>query len=403
MKVEIGFDLSVSGVGDWLTLDDTTKGVLDGTTYTLAGEVLVDVTDSVRSVSSNRGRSRTLEKFTAGGATVVLDNRDRAFDPMETSSPYHGQIVPRKQLRISVRGRNLFTGNIEDWSWDYTTGNDATATVDAIDGFAVLAQANLTPGTATAQTTSARISAILDDVGWPATTRVISTGDATLAADVIGDSDNALSYIGTVETSENGAAFINVDGAFTFLSRSDLQDFSTGGLTFGTGGIPFVEYAAASLTEEMKNQVSVTWSAGTAVGGTAVASDAASQAAYGVFDASYDTLLADGTQAQTLADFLVSVYKNPTYRIDSITVALHGITQAEADQVLALELGDIVQVVWTPQGSGDVISQYVVIDSIEHSAVPLAHTVTFKLSQSFAAFTLDDAAFGVLDTSRLGF
>ena len=31
--VEIAFDLSANGVGNWFTLDDPLKGVLDNTTY----------------------------------------------------------------------------------------------------------------------------------------------------------------------------------------------------------------------------------------------------------------------------------------------------------------------------------------------------------------------------------
>ena len=72
MKVEIGFNLSVNGVGNWFTLDDATKGKLDNVTYKLAGEVLVDVTSKARDVSVRRGRSRTLERFTAGVASVIL-------------------------------------------------------------------------------------------------------------------------------------------------------------------------------------------------------------------------------------------------------------------------------------------------------------------------------------------
>jgi hypothetical protein len=402
-KVEIGFDLSVNGVGSWFTLDDAAKGVLDNATYTLAGEVLVDVTDKVRDISIKRGRSRTLEKFTAGVASVVLDNRDRAFDPLYAASPYYGSIVPRKMVRISRDNVTLYTGNIEQYAWSYDVGGDATATAQAVDGFATLAQATLTPGTATAQDTGARISAILTDAGWPLTQRVISTGAATLDANVVGDNVGALAAIGQVELSEPGAAFVNANGAFTFLSRADLQNFTTGGITFGTD-VPFVEYRAASVTEDMKNAVAVTWSAGTVVGGTATATDATSIATYGSFDVAYDTLLPDSTQAQALADWLVSTYKDPTYRIDSVTVALHGCTDSQVAQVLALELGDNVGVAWTPNSIGSAISQSVVIDQIEHHASPgVEHHVTFTLSQSLAAFLLDSATFGILDSSALGF
>ncbi len=65
MKVEIAFDLAANGLGSFFTLDDPVKGKLDNTLYVLGGDVLVDVTSTVRQVSVKRGRNRQLEKFTA--------------------------------------------------------------------------------------------------------------------------------------------------------------------------------------------------------------------------------------------------------------------------------------------------------------------------------------------------
>ena len=403
MKVEIGFDLAVNGVGNWFTLDDTTKGKLDNTTYKLSGEVLVDVTSVTRDVSIRRGRSRTLERFTAGGASVTLDNRNRNFDPLYSASPYYGSITPRRMVRISVDGVNLFTGNVEDWRWDYDIGGDAVAIPQAVDGFAVLATGTVTPGTATSQLTGARIGTVLTQVGWPATDRVISTGAATLDADVVEPNTNALNYIQKIEVSEPGAAFIDVNGAFKFLSRTDIQNYSTSSVVFGPSGIPFVDYETASVTEDMKNQVAITWSAGTVTGGTATATDAASVSQYGPFSKDIDTLLSSSAQAQDMANRLVATYKTPTLRFNSVTGALHGMTSAQVAQVLALDLGSPVSVSWTPNNIGSAISQYVVIDQIEHTATPDSHFVKFTLSQSAAGFVLDSAQFGVLDTSRLGY
>lgn len=403
MKVEIGFDLAPNGVGDWFTLDDAVKGELNNTTYKLSGEVLVDVTDEVKQVTTRRGRSRTLEKFTAGVASVVLDNRSRLFDPLNAAGPYYGSIVPRKQVRISVSDEPLFTGNVEDYDFDYSPDGDSTATVRAVDGFALLADAVLTPGTQTAELTGARVDAVLDDLDWPATMRAVSAGGATLDADYVGDNINALTYLAKVELSEPGAFFMSKHGFATFRDRADLQDFAASSVEFGPNDIPFVDYRAASVTEEMKNQVSVTYYGGSAVAGTAVASDAASQLAYGIFDVTYDTLLGDATDAQDLADTIVAQYAEPLYRVDAITVVLEDLSAAQQASVLGLELGDVALVSWTPNNVGDPISQYVTIDQIEHNADPVRHTVTFTLSQTQAAFVLDDAVFGRLDYNTLGF
>ena len=80
-RVQIAFDLSATAGVNFFTLDDTDKGVLDNTAYLLGGDVLIDVTQYVRDFTVNRGRSTTLQHFTAGQANVTLDNRTRIFDP----------------------------------------------------------------------------------------------------------------------------------------------------------------------------------------------------------------------------------------------------------------------------------------------------------------------------------
>lgn len=402
MKVEIGFDLAPNGVGDWFTLNDATKGQLDNTTYKLAGEVLVDVTERVRAVSVSRGRSRTLEKVTAGVASVILDNRDRYLDPLNTSSPYYGSIVPRKQVRISVDDEYMFVGNVEDYSFGYDINGDATTTAQAVDGFSLIANTVLTAGTATAETPGTRIGTILTELDWPDTTRDLSTGSVTLDADEIKENTDALAYLQKVELSEPGAFYISRDGKATFKDRTDLQDVS-GVITFGPSGIPFTGYQAASVTDELLNNVSVTYYGGSAVGGTVVASDATSIAAYGMFDRNVDTLLAGTADAQVLADYLIARGKDPQYQVDQITVILEGLTTSQRANVLSMDVGSVALVSWTPNGVGSAISQYVTVDKIAHSASPVQHTVTFTLSQTQAAFILDDAVFGRLDYNTLGF
>lgn len=59
-----------------------------------------DITSFVRSVSIARGKDELLDGFSAGSASIVLDNRDRRFDPLFSSSPYAGAIVPRREVRV---------------------------------------------------------------------------------------------------------------------------------------------------------------------------------------------------------------------------------------------------------------------------------------------------------------
>ena len=403
MKVQIAFDLAANGVGDFFTLNDPIKGVLGNSSFKLAGDVLVDVTSTVRQVSVKRGRNRQLEKFTAGNANIVLDNRDRIYDPLNTASPYFGSIVPRKQVTISDEGQIIYTGQVADWNFDYSLSGDSTAQVSCVDAFSLLVDPFLTADTETAQLTGARVNAVLDDVGWPLAKRQVSAGKATLDADVIEvDKTKALDYLNKVSLSEPGALYVANNGDLVFRDRADAQNAS-GSITFGTGGIPFSDIGVEYGVEEMANQVSVTYYGGTAIAGTAIARDETSIGQYGTLDENYDTLLSSASDAQSLANWQVGLFAQPRYRVDRITVALDALTTLNQQSVLAVELGDVVTVTWTPNNVGAALSQLVTIDGIDFSANPSARRISFTMSETAAAFILDDLVFGVLGNNLLGF
>ena len=135
--VEIAFDLSALG-GPYFTLDDSIKGLLDNSLYPLAGELFEDVSDKVKSVSIQRGKSRELDRFNTGQASVVFDNRQRTFDPFYTDSPYVNQIVPKKKVRIKSADEDVFIGTIDDWNLNYDVSGQSEASINCADGFVFL-------------------------------------------------------------------------------------------------------------------------------------------------------------------------------------------------------------------------------------------------------------------------
>lgn len=409
-RVRIAFDLAAGGVGDFFTLDDPTKGVLGGTVYKLAGDILEDVTEDVRAVTVRRGRSRELERYQAGAATVDLDNSGRKYDPAAGTAitPYGASMRPRKAVQITADGAPVFNGIVDDWDLDYRLNGDHIASVKMTDGLAFLAQQEIQPHTTTAGTTGERIIDILDrsEIAWPAGKRNIDDGIATLQADSIGGTAdpkpvNALQYLQKVDEAEQGALFIASDGVLTFRDRSSLQVLTTTKFADDGTGIPFTNIEAAYGSEELRNRVSVS----RLNGGTATAEDADSIAAYGAIDYEIrDTLLADDSQAQALADLIVTRYAEPILRIDALEVVTNALTASQVDEVLALELGDLVQVVYTPSGIGDAIDQFVRLDQIEHTIDPAQHRIKFSFSRGEdPALVLDSAIFGILDTNTLGY
>ena len=396
--VRIAFDLSLAGAGNFFTLNDATRGVLNGASFKLAGDVYEDVSNDVRSVSVRRGRSRELTAFTAGQASVVLDNRTRLYDPTAGTavSPYGPSILPRKAIAIEVGGQPLFTGIVEDWDLSYSLNGDATTTAKSTDAFTLLAGETLPAGTATAQGSGARVAAVLDDLSWPVAKRRIATGVASLGADVVGDNVSALAYLQSIDVSEGGALFVAKDGSIEFLERTDSQATPAVNFTDDGTGVPFSDISLEFGTESLYTQVTVEYVGGTAVAtaGTAVTGK------YGMSELSIKTLLANSTEADDIAQFYLFRYSEPQVRIDGLEVRMNGLSALQQSQVLSLELGDPVGIAFTPQGIGTPIERTVVVDQIEHSISPADHVVKLNFSQTLTGFTLD---LDRLDEGRLGF
>ena len=396
VTVSLGLDLSLAGSGDFFTIGATPLG---GTAIVgakpLAGDVNTDVTSYVRSVSLRRGRSKETEKFDAGRATVVLDNRSRRFDPSYTAGPYYGSLKPRKAVTIDVEGQRVYTGQVEDWNLDYTVGGDSTASVVASDGMTLLAGRTLTGGTATSQATGARITAVLADamVDWPVARADIDTGLATLGADVVEPGAAALAYLQLVAASEPGSLFIDRSGLLAFRDRYSLQRPT--GTTFaddGTG-IPFTAVARTVGTELVWTNVSVTYTGGTATAsaGQSVTDD------YGIVTLPWDTLLSTSGQAEDLADFWVGRYSVPTDCIDGLEVLVgDNLTATQRGAVLALEIGDLVTVTFTPNGVGTALEQTLSVEAIEHEITDggTRHTVRLSLSTSLSGFIIGQSLLG---------
>lgn len=111
------------------------------------GAFFYEITEFVRNFNTSRGRRRELERFTTGTAQIVLDNRDRRFDPTNTASPYYNAtvgvtgVVPA--IPVVIRATwdstkySIFRGFIDSWTFDYSDAGigDATATITCSDAF----------------------------------------------------------------------------------------------------------------------------------------------------------------------------------------------------------------------------------------------------------------------------
>jgi hypothetical protein len=295
----------------------------------------------------------------------------------------------------------VFNGFVDDWNFNFEPGGIATASLDASDGFSLLARQNNALGTAIAESSGERVERVLDQstVAWPADARDIATGQTTLEAGVL--EGNALDYLQTVAASESSLLFVTNDGNLRFLERlvqpvTDAVSFSDSG-----AGIRYQGIAISYGTEELTNRAVITSSAG-----TGISEDAGSQITYGITEQNVTTLLSTEAQLESLADYLVFRYKEPEFRIESVTVNVKAMSDTELNDVLGLELGDQADVIFQPTGQGTTIALRNRIIGISHDVTVSEHFITFNFeSLPFSFFILDDATFGILDDDAgvLGF
>ena len=402
LSVQLSLDASSYG-NTFFTLDSATRGVLDGATYKLGGEFYTDITSYAQTITTNRGRSRELDRYATGQASVSFQNQDRTFDPSNSSSTLYPNIVPRRPIRITANGSAIYQGYVDDWNLDYNVSGESDASATCIDGFGILSKQTLAAATATAQLSGARIAAVLakPEVNWPLSLQAVDAGQQTLQADVIAQDENALTYLQLVEASEPGSFFMSADGKATFKDRNTAAVVGSVTLSDDGTGIPYNEVQVAYGTELLYNRVVIT-----RVGGVAqTANSTTSQATYGIAALDQSGLLIDSdTNSLSLANYLLGQYATPELRFDSVTIELSALSTANQNTLIGLELTNVIVVKFQPNRTGTRISQNCEIIGIAHQIRPDSHRITLKLASTVGvAFVLNSLAYGVLDTNSLGF
>lgn len=399
-KIEIGFDLSGQPGAQFATLNDATLGVLDSEVCILGGALFQDVTPDVIKYQIGRGKSRQLDRYGAGRTTIQLDNNARLYDPLYSASPYNGQIIPKREVRITSNDKVQIYSLIDDWNLDYSPNGNSFATIIASDAFTQFANQTLVGGTATAQYTGERIAAILTNAGvqWPNTDVSVETGKQFLQADVISDGTNALQYLQTIADSEPGDLFLSREGDVVFKDRVPQTVGTPVTFADDDSGIPYQEIEVVYGAELLFNEVTV----GRLNGGQFTKVDLESEEEYGIQSLSRTGLPLDNdTSAENLATYLVSQYAQPEYRFESITIDLTELSVADANKVLDLELTNEVRVKFTPNNLPPAIDRYATIIGINQDVNQTQHRVTLNLATTEHRFwQLSDLVYGRLSSGN---
>jgi hypothetical protein len=380
-----------------------------------------DVTANVYGVSTSVGKNRLLDRVQPGTAQIMLTNYNREFDPLNTSSPFYGAVIPKASKvyityeRTGVpRARFIFVGYVDDWAFDYSVNGEATASFGASEATALFVRQFITGSSFPAELSGARVNRVLADAGVlydnivPYAGSSVDAGTQMLSADTTCAGQNVLEYLNNVAVSEQGAFYYDTTGALFFEdnSKSATNSVNDANRLFTDDGTatayPYNNIDIGYTSELLYNQIKVLSVDGINVG---TFDDAPSQFTYSVSHLDVENIFySDSTKLANLASFLGTKYAMPEYRINSVTVSFKALDDTQQDNLLAFgRINGFMKVRFLPNNIGTAVVRVVRVIGIEHIIDVNDHQVKYSFeSLRSPSLVLDDVEFGKLDTYSLG-
>jgi hypothetical protein len=378
--------------------------------------VWTDVSTYFIAGNTKRGRQHELDTIDAAEGTVVADDTDRALDPTNAAGPHFGQLLPMVRARLkwtySAVTYTRFSGHVERFGLVWEMPSEARAEIGLVDGFELLAQADISDQVWGAESAGARINHALDAALWPRSLRNIDTGTATIAASAFDPTSftSALRHIQDVSDGDLGYFFISGDGLATYhdryhRGRATLSTVSQATFGDGAGQLPYEDLTPDYSKDHILNDVSTTAS------GSVLpqrVQDGTSIARYFRRSTQRNALTSTDADAALQSKLILATHKDPGLRIEAIVLSPSAISGTDGDnlwaQVLGREIGDRVTIVKTPPGGGAAISQDCYIEAMQDTFDGLDWVATWQLtpvSAGIQSWILDDAVWSVLDTTTV--
>ena len=402
---------------DAFTLDDATRGVLDGTQYVLDGTTeFAPMLEYSTNVNIKRGRRDVGDQFSAGTMSFNL-NDDLAggtLNPLYSSSPYvdpAGEFTLAPLRRVSFGRYNslgtfitLFVGQIVSYDYNYELGGQNTVSVYCADDFYLLAQTALAEFNVSEELSSTRLSAVLDlpEVAYPALSRDIETGTQTLggsAAYTVAEGTNVKAYIDQIQAAEQGRIFMSRTGDITSQPRigntisGSVADFHDDGTN-----IPYNSLGIIYNADLIVNRASIQHLGATS---PEVADDLASQAKYLIQNVSItNSLLHNDAAALTLATYLLE--GEPIATFNAVQTDYLMLTTPQKETLALVDIGDTITI--TNTIAGGEVAQELSVEGVEISVnVNSGHRVTFYTASTVIVFQLilDDILYGRIDEDNV--
>ena len=374
--------------------------------------VIVDISDRVNRIETNRGRTALSDQFQTGSLTLRIIDQNGDFNPQNVSGPYYNLLTPMKKVQITATYGGttypIFAGYITSYVTTYPDESEAdlaTTTIQAVDAFrlAQLAQISTVTGATAGELSGARVNDILDQISWPASQRDIDPGLTTLQADP-STNRTALQALFTVTDSEYGAIYVDADNNFVFQDRG-VTAGSIGGTptVFADDGSGIDYFDATWILNDVLvfNKATITRTGGS----PQVALNQDSIDKYFLHSYYLDNLLME-TDAVALdyAEAYVASRQETSIRVDAIVLDLY--TPSYNTGILAalgLDFFDPITVKTTQPG-GSLLEKTLQIFGVRMNITPNSWKTTFTtLEPVIDALILNNNIYGTLDYNVLSY
>jgi hypothetical protein len=318
----------------------------------------------VLSASVRRGGGRSNRSYDAGSAVVVVDNRTGDYDPDNPDSFYTmGSIQLLTEgtgLRVKANATGsatLFTGRIRGIKLG---GHWAapTVTFTAVDLMEDLAATDvpfqLAGSTNVGDTSSDRANWLLQQAGIPTVKRSVEAGGRQLLG-MTGEG-TIREALDQIVSGEAGRFYVSRTGVVTLLwhdaeygkttkvawaNNTGTANPDYESIEVETGNTGIINSATVKRqSPKVFDEESGEWKDGPQLP-DAGAEDSDSVSLYGRRDVTVNVVLANDADVDSLATYLSGRRSEPAPRMTQlVSVPLEGMTTAQAQTVLQLELGD---------------------------------------------------------------
>ena len=388
------------------------QGILGTNVLADSAAVIVDVSNQVNRIETNRGRTALSDQFQTGSLTLRITDQNGDFNPQNVSGPYYELLTPMKKVQITATYGSvtypIFSGFITSYVTTYPGESDDTVaitTIQAVDAFrlAQLAQISTVTGATAGNLAGTRVNQILDEIDWPATMRDVDAGLTTMQADP-GTNRTALAALTTVANSEYGALYVDATGSFVFQDRA-VTAGSIGGTptVFADNGTGIVYFDASWILNDVLvfNKATIT----RAGGSPQVALNQASIDKYFLHSYFLDNLLMQSDAvALDYAQAYIASRQETSIRVDAIVLDLYT-PSYNSGIVAALDLDFFDPItVKTTQPGGSLLEKTLQIFGVRMNITPNSWKTTFTtLEPVIDAFILNNSIYGTLGYNVLSY